>query len=538
MSQGYAICWWLKALRGARLAQLQFDLGVQHSLTAFLQRSRTFDLFAIAALIALAVSVADGPLLQQATTTTSKAVTSNNNTVTVYVSPEKLPSNFSQWGASSGSTDLGYILQPVFANVSKAYAARDVITLPNSGCEDNSTCTISMLGPGFDVACNESDLPYDFHNLGSADPNHSNYTTFLVDFQFGGYEVLSEYSMVNFTAVYKPDASCVGSFTVKQCVMRLATVKYPVTIRNNTSVLQKWEPSMNQTIEIIQFNSSTGYDDVFTGATGDFQSMLGGIVSVADSLYSSSANLRQVQMINSPYLANVSGQAASNYLTSDSSTYGNCSMTWEDPSVDIVNTIQELMFRSAIANSIANVSYATPQRLPATSTKTVIAYVTHYQYLGIALVIMALELGIIFFLLSGWQALGRDVSLDTFEISKALGAPVLQEAGSNSTVDEILKVAGKKNLRYGELIGKDAGETKATSAVPLLSPSHLSINAATPWLPSGTYELLPQGKITPEMYNATDSGDEYYGSLPTISPQLRFGEIIQVRPARPNVQYY
>lgn len=102
-----------------------------------------------------------------------------------------------------------------------------------------------------------------------------------------------------------------------------------------------------------------------SGGTG-YQTMLGGIGSVAKYLHEASASIidytyseTQSDREVSRYW-NTSGQSASNYITSDVSTYGDCTMTFEDATTDIVNTIRELMFRSAIAQSIADKSSVPP----------------------------------------------------------------------------------------------------------------------------------------------------------------------------------
>ncbi|OBT66699.1 hypothetical protein VE03_03882 [Pseudogymnoascus sp. 23342-1-I1] len=77
LSQAYEVAWWLNAMRGAELRRLQFDLDIQHNLSALFGPSRTVDKFAVVAAISLVVSIVDGPLIQRASTITPNAYESH-----------------------------------------------------------------------------------------------------------------------------------------------------------------------------------------------------------------------------------------------------------------------------------------------------------------------------------------------------------------------------------------------------------------------------------------------------------------------------
>lgn len=543
LSQAYTVSWWREALKGAQLSRLQFNLSVQHGFSALLQPSRSFNRFLLAALVAIIVSIADGPILQRASTTGLLTLATTDTNVTVFVSPEPLPGNFSAW---SGFSDQISLLTPVFGNVSKAYASHDDIMLPYSGCRGNGTCKATMTGPGFDTICNESSVAYDYKDLSSAIPTNNNITAFQIDFQFGDSDftpTIPRYSMVNFTVRYKPDDACIGNFVTRWCSMRLATVEYPITISNGTAVLRPWQSSRNETIELIQPYTVTidGLPDVVPPlwvpgqAFRGLQSMLGGIVYVSRSLYESYANLRLPS--KESFLVNVTGQAASNYLTSDISQYGDCTMTWGDPTVDIVNTARELMFRSAIANSLANASYSTSQDIPATSTRVITAYRTRFEYFGISVALMVLEGVVILFLLRGWRKLGRDASLDAFEISHALGAPLLQEANSNATVDDILEASGRKHIRYGEIIRSETRGEQGHAAT-MSSPGGFVRDDNSIGLLDTAYDgASPTGQRGWER-NEKEHFTGAASSSAIGTPRLGFGEATNVRPVTPEKLYY
>ncbi|KAI1439839.1 hypothetical protein F5Y02DRAFT_35614 [Annulohypoxylon stygium] len=458
LGQGYAISWWLQALGGAEFRKLVFDLEVRSDLSALFGQNMAIDKFVIATLLSLAVSILDGPLIQKASVTAPKTYVFSDHSVTAYVSNDSLPANFSGYSGSNIGTTL---LTPLFSNVSRAYSNRDDITLPLDGCGANSTCDLTLSAPGFDVSCIESSVPYDFKNLGSADPNNNNITAFNVTIAFGDSILeLDRLTTINTTSWYKPDEACAGNLIKRECVLRLATNRYPVSISNGITTMQTRQLGQNDTIEITKFPPESPYG----GSAGNgwilndegYETMLGGIYSVVKGLYESTVTLRLVSMGVVNFRITTTGQVSSNYLTSNVSTFSTCGMTWEDPTADIINTANNLMFRSAIAYSNSNASAVIPQQLTAQQTRVANAYQSRYEFLGITVGCMVLQALVISSLLLGWRRLGRQVSLSALEIARALEAPLLQNGSSNSKIGEHLSSLRPIKLRYGEILPETA----------------------------------------------------------------------------------
>lgn len=448
LAKGYEISWWLNALMGAELRRLQFDLEVQHRLSAFIGKTKRVDQFAIAAIISIAVSILDGPLIQRASTITTTTYQPVEIEGRVDITNGLLPANFSSYVGARGGTDL---LMPVFRDVSRAYANRDDIRLSLEDCKTNTTCTFQLPAAGFDYRCNEKRISYDFDRIFDVGSNRE-MTVFNTTLEFG-----YSYGNITIKSLHKPESACAGHFMQRTCELRLATVDYPVTVSDRVATLESWHMGQNETLAITTFPNG-GYDTLWTGSmgAGGGQTMLGGIFDTVESLYASSVMLYVGGMSNVPYLLVIKGQSASNYLTSDISTYSNCTMTWDDPTTDIINTVRQLMFRSAIAYSDYNRSAVVPQQLKIRQTKVGSAYHSHYSFLGITIACMALQGLVISYMLCGWHRLGRDVSLDAFEIARAMRAPLLQDESSNSSIDEALLHLQRTRFRYGELVSENA----------------------------------------------------------------------------------
>ncbi|RSM03379.1 hypothetical protein CDV31_010512 [Fusarium ambrosium] len=450
---GYEISWWNQALKGAELRKLQFDLDVQRRISAIFGQNVSFDKFAIAAVVSLAVSILDGPLIQRASSVTIKEFGPSSISANVDVSNAPLPANFS---TVSGGFSGSYLFTPLFSNISRAYANRDDTMLPIEGCTTNTTCDLTLPAPGFDVSCTEELWPYNLGNLAAAgtgnqitSPSRSGANNQATAFNVSVRGV-GDYSTINTTAMYKPKATRAGDISQRECVLRLATVRYPITVSDGIVTLKSWQLGQNDTIALTQSPSGSG--SIYqTGSFDNVQTMLGGFFYVLDSLYTSYAVLRLGGKTNVPFLLNATGQAASNYINSDISTYNNWTMTWEDPTTDIVNAARELMLRSAIAYSDFNRTAVVPQQLELQRTEVLSAYKSDYMYLAITLACMVLQALIIAFLLFGWHRLGREVSLDAFEVARALGAPLLQGGSSNSAIHKALSPLRHHKLRYGEI---------------------------------------------------------------------------------------
>lgn len=452
LAKAYEIAWWVQAIHGADLRRLQYNLNVQTNFAASFSRAFSLNRFSITAFLALAVSVLDGPLIQKASTIISKTSGPFASNVTATILDGFLPVDYSGYG------DGPDLLAPGFSNVSLQYNNRDPIQMSIDGCDSaNTTCTLDFPGLGFDINCTETTVAYNFGNLGAASIEN-NVTTFQVTTAYGQNENLTEFIAIRTSATYKPDSSCKGDMVKRTCSLHLSTVSYPLTVVGGVATLGAWDEKRNDTIAWANITSAEAYGTLYYGsfAAGGFQTMLGGIYLALNNLYAGSANLRLATMTETPYILAASGNSASNYLTSAQSTYSNCTMTWSDPTADYVNTARELMLRSVVSYASQNLKNTSTTQLVAQRTTVAATYESAHKYLAAAVASMALEMFLIMFMLHGWHRLGRHVSLDAFEIARALGAPLLQNGGSNTEIDESLAPIERTKLKYGEILASQA----------------------------------------------------------------------------------
>ncbi|KAK0766505.1 hypothetical protein N5P37_000230 [Trichoderma harzianum] len=144
----------------------------------------------------------------------------------------------------------------------------------------------------------------------------------------------------------------------------------------------------------------------------------------------------------------------------------------------MINNVRELMFRSALAAiHLPNAGPLPIKPTDALVSRVGIVYRAHWNFFGIAVGCMFFQLLIILYLLWGWHKLGREVSLDPFEIAKAMGAPLLNHGSSNSSADQILDLLGSRKVKYGELVD---GEPKVSGETVVPKNGYTRVDSSDP----------------------------------------------------------
>jgi len=423
--QGWSIAWWVEALRGSTVGDLHRHWEYGTSVLASVTSTRHFNRIALGTFIA-SIVVIDGPLLQKATSSTTRPLASQAN-ITVQISPNPLPLGYTALMTGHSGTifpKLDFVQQ-----VMQGFNNRTAIPLNYTGC--NGVCNTTLQAAGFDVHCSHSTQPYNIsetdagttYEMGSTNITHNNN---LDD------------GLIRVETAFKSTPGCIGNLVIAHCQYNIAQVNYPVQVSNGTVELLPRPTDANDTIKVWQLDREVH-------GLGMWASTLGGIYSVAYTKYESSSSF---YIDGTPLSLMYSGAVPIQYLVANSSTLGTCDMYWTDPTPDIIAGIRELGFRTAIAatNSTTN------QTFEATEIAIVQVYVSHYHYLGGALLVMFLGVVLVFPTFLGWWQLGRKMSLSPIEIAKAFNAPLLEGFRSNSEVKKILKEGGGLEVVYGEVV--------------------------------------------------------------------------------------
>lgn len=151
----------------------------------------------------------------------------------------------------------------------------------------------------------------------------------------------------NLGVQYKGTEDCRGTLVVRNCTFKPATVIYPVSIDGNTSSISLAAGTTIFDDKLLNFTTlSRVYENINSSLN---ISTYGGFFKALSDTYGSYLSMNYgaigYQIFNEGALSN-QYLNASKYLKSL-----NCSMSFFDPTDDIVAAIRELMFRTAMASA-------------------------------------------------------------------------------------------------------------------------------------------------------------------------------------------
>ncbi|KAI9869326.1 MAG: hypothetical protein M1813_000115 [Trichoglossum hirsutum] len=447
--EGAVIAWWRRAIHGGTIADLHNHWDVGNSLFAALLSGRRFNLVALATVMST-VALVNGPLLQRASTVADLAPRAATDLQAQIITD--WPGTYS--GVITGRAHQTAILTKNFVKVMQDYTNRVSIKMRYTGCD--GTCSATIYGAGFGVTCTEGSVPLnltvDVSKLGTPESNIGFYTT-IFSTSFTTSPIVTDQT-INMTVIYKNTTEC-GAFKAisKTCVLNPSMVEYPIVVSNGTVSLSP--------VSGVWHNDTIISSQSIPIEPAQVPTVLGGLTLAANSQFNSTASIAfgggvSWEMVTTGPLAHV-------YALNDNV---NCSLSFSDPTYDILSGLREIAFRHAIASS----NGSNLQTVTATATGAVTAYKSNFAYLAIASVIMLAGTVVTLSIFYGWWELGRQVSLSPIETARAFNAPMLQSRNWNGDAKTLLAEVGTRKVKYGELL--------VVNRAPV--PGHLTVPANTP----------------------------------------------------------
>ena len=490
ITQGLAIAWWRKALRGGTIETLHRSHSYSQSFVAVLTSGKHFNTIALAVLMAK-FTIIDSTLFQQATKTRTDYLPNyENRTVRAWIQ-EEWPSGVGGIPGTDGQTRS---LSENFTNIITAYNTKigngkvhDTEVL-FKGCPQGQTCVGSVDGLGFHFNCSTSveDINYGewrLQNL-TRPPNGTDFKWPLwsVDFKTIWPTEQRQYASINMSMLYVnttqgPNGTCPGTLTRRACEIMPAKVHYPINVlaatpqqamnvthlgfTNETKAYEFSKPMTDDQIDGIHFHEWTELNE----SSKDI-STIGAITFSLNNLFQSSANLT----FSNDWDLDIDGWLAQVEFDASSTDWiaNQCAYTLDkpnrnrvDPFINVIRQINTFAFVSALyisgAPSVSLMHRDNTTDFPSSEFDTAVkgyveVYRTDYGYLAGALV--ATLITVVCVLPVYWQfwTIGRKVTLDPFEIANALSAPLFdQTAKKNSDIEELIGEVGKRKLKYGLL---------------------------------------------------------------------------------------
>nr|KAK5436956.1 hypothetical protein LTR18_009321 [Exophiala xenobiotica] len=459
LSEGINVSWWRRVMQPQiQLGDLHRNWAFGNSLRAAVTAGRYVNIIAIASILT-AIAPINNPLLQRA----SRVAVGHTEVVSpvtlkVPIAPA-IPRGYS--GYISGRQYAASLFTSNYTTTVQNYYNNSVIRLAEkSGCQGN--CKARVMGVGLSVNCSSYTWPYNLapsteqpYNV-SNDPaviNGTNVFQSLFD-----WKVASGNMSLNIQ--YKDKSPCTGDLIVKNCTMQTALVSYPVVIDSNNTI--SLDPSTTIFDDRLAHQININFDSAIAGPT-----TLGGYYLALKNKFNSEAHLRWVGAVGYELLttgSTATQYAVTNVTTGDGFAIGSsCDLSFTDPTMDLIASARELMFRTALDIAAGNSSLI--QSVSGAQSNTPAVYESQYLYLIIAAILTGIAVFVVTLTFVGYSVLGRSVSMSPLEIAKAFNAPLLESADSNADVKSLMCVVGERSVRYGAVSLDGSLDTGDTSAV-------------------------------------------------------------------------
>ena len=470
LAEGVVISFWRRAKNRSNLRDLHQHWLSGNSLWGALQGTLRRTAIAVGfACILTTISVARGPLMQQATSVRNVRF-STQDTMEVHVA-QQLPQQYTSVRQSSrvpAAESVAYLTSN-FTSVLQEYQNHKDMVIQHSNCGDS--CSTSVKAFGFGVTCTNTTLDYDFSLNCTAGGSCSvgaivnvfsiNASRISIDTkkEISGFQSFSALQL-NSSFIAHPSGSDKGNMLLRSCTLRGGIVEYPILITNGTVLFASKDWRNDSFVEEFLLDPLPSF--------GEVGYIVAGFAEAASDIFSSTASMYDDGAVG--VVVQFFGLMANQYLIAGPySAYPSpVDMSWNDPMDDMINTMREIAFRTALravadnqtlANSTQNVTYS------GVANQTI--YVTDYKFLYLGAVVSLFGILAAIPTFWGWWEDGREVSMSPIEVAKAFDAPLLASADCNATARQLLNQIGSKGVRYGE-VRQAAPETRSTdTASPL-----------------------------------------------------------------------
>ena len=435
LSQGICISWWSKATKtGTRIRDLHHIWDFGNNFWAAIFSGRHVNAVAVASIL-VALSPINGPLLQRASTIKTADVLSIQQLE--LKASKVVPEGYT--GLYSSRGNLVNFLTTNFSEVARGYYDQADIPM-QTDCV--GSCSASVLGAGFHADCSSYHAPYNASeeiSLGASNTPEVNIFQIEVSSDLS-HEATSASLIIQF----KPSAGCEGELVVRNCTLKAGTMLYPVTIDGGSS-----------TIQLRQ--GTTIWDDVIVGAADSLPeehnsgglSTYGGLFLAIANQYNTNIQLQWGGAIAWEFWGTQS--AASFSYARDIGDFPSCNIFFIDPTADLLQSMRELIFRTAVASATSNDT----QHVIARATGTFTVYHTSYLFLSLATLASTIAILSVMLTFGAFWHVGRKVSMSPIETGKAFNAPMLRSANSNAPARALLSQVGARAVRYGVMSRRD-----------------------------------------------------------------------------------
>ncbi|KAG4431773.1 hypothetical protein IFR05_012749 [Cadophora sp. M221] len=470
VSQGVAISWWYRASRRkATVEELHNVWATGSSIAAALTTWKAFNYIALATVFVGTLPI-NGILLQNAMT--SGINYHQVNKTANFSIATSLPAGFSADLNVDGSVGTynslwQTIIPDIVGNVDGFYKSFDLM----NSCKGDCSATVEAVGFQVEDVCPTYTIPYSLPADTSSNSTVDS-TMFSVDVTWNS----STPNTIGLNSLVKSSSDCAGVYTVTNCTLQMAKVKYPVWVKYNETGDGKWswydrQPWLDPAHRLSYYNPSE-IVEVYPIVPETNNTVFGGIASALQSFYGSSIVMHPtINGTTLKYNGLFAQQLPTGFTPGQTDQFGNAVPTpdrcntsftqffgYGSPTDFMLTTMRETMFYASIYQAYQDQkSIQTLDQTPDWISTN--EYRVLWKYWAGSVVV---TLAIILFILPtfyGFWTLARKTTLSPLETARAFHAPVLREAPKHLDTPGLLKELGKNNI-HTDMMPNEAPEEK------------------------------------------------------------------------------
>ncbi|KAK5695177.1 hypothetical protein LTR97_008683 [Elasticomyces elasticus] len=464
-SRFYAVplAWWYSVSRGNSIKDLERQWEAGYSVVLALRHNVHMGFTGFATLL-VALMILDGPLLQKATSV-RVATKTTNVTIALKLAPE-LPSGFAGNVINSATWPSGAAIQ-----ISNDWKMRAPIVLEMSPC--NGTCRVAVRAPGV-TRSNCTSRTWAITGEMIYDPNATwgNWRIYEPSLQKLGNPLL-------FTSVQNRDSGLPpgpelaqldiglfsfdspdigpinGSYVKTVCDYIPAILEYDLVITGKQAAIEN-SRTVGLANNTLAYSNRLPREQVQPCTIDSLTQFLGLFVTANASLYThANRPVGAEQWAMDPTAMSGNAAAVGKYLDYTKTGQG---LAFVDPTSDIINSLNELLFRGGVvASGWANITDLTDeglsveQVLHGNQTTTQNVYRSDLRWFAGAAVLEILAVMFVLPLFFGWWTLGNAPLLSPMELGLAFDAPCLKEVNSATGSSGVVQKVGDVHLKYGAI---------------------------------------------------------------------------------------
>lgn len=342
----------------------------------------------------------------------------------------------------------------IVGNMDGFYKTFDIM----NSCKGDCSATVEAVGFQVEDVCPTYTIPYSLPTDTSSNSTVDS-TIFSVDVTWNS----STPNTIGLNSLVKSSSDCAGVYTVANCTLQMAKVKYPVWVKYNETGDGKWSwynrrPWLDPVHRLSYYNPSE-IVEVYPVVTETNNTVFGGIASALQSYYGSSIVMHPTTNGTTlKYNGLFAQQLPTGFIAGQTDQFGNAVPTpdrcntsftqffgYGNPTDFMLTTMRETMFYASIYQAYQDqISIQTLDQTPDWISAN--EYRVLWKYWAGS---VGVTLAIILFILPtfyGFWTLARKTTLSPLETARAFHAPVLREAPKHLDTPGLLKELGKSNI--------------------------------------------------------------------------------------------